>query len=40
MKKLTEMGGFNTEKTASNTWGTIKKKLFADSGKLLTGREG
>lgn len=25
--KLTVAAGFNTEKTAANTWGTIKKKL-------------
>ena len=29
MAKLTEKGGFNTAKTASNTWGVIKKKLMA-----------
>lgn len=29
MKKLTELAGFNTEKTCSNTWGVIKKKLAA-----------
>lgn len=27
IKKLTQVAGFNTEKTASNTWGVIKKKL-------------
>jgi len=27
VKKLTELAGFNTEKTCSNTWGVIKKKL-------------
>ncbi|KAF2766743.1 hypothetical protein EJ03DRAFT_329762 [Teratosphaeria nubilosa] len=27
MKKLAAAAGFNTEKTCSNTWGVIKKKL-------------
>jgi len=27
MTKFTKAGGFNTSKTASNTWGTLKKKL-------------
>ncbi|KAK3673569.1 hypothetical protein LTR78_006473 [Recurvomyces mirabilis] len=27
--KLVELGGFNTAKTAANTWGVIKKKLAA-----------
>ncbi|KAF4547941.1 Hypothetical protein D9617_33g038050 [Elsinoe fawcettii] len=27
MKKLADAAGFNTEKTCSNTWGVIKKKL-------------
>lgn len=31
MKKLQALGGFNTEKTCSNTWGVIKKKLFTDA---------
>jgi hypothetical protein len=31
MEKLTKLGGFNTQKTASNTWGVIKKKLFSDA---------
>ncbi len=29
VEKLAKAGGFNTTKTASNTWGTIKKKLMA-----------
>ena len=29
MAKLTEKGGFNTAKTASNTWEVIKKILMA-----------
>jgi len=29
MEKLTKMGEFNTQKTAQNTWGIIKKKLLA-----------
>ncbi|KAK0333966.1 hypothetical protein LTR59_015472 [Friedmanniomyces endolithicus] len=29
VEKLAKAGGFNTTKTASNTWGTIKKKLLA-----------
>ncbi|PSK56677.1 PWWP domain-containing protein2 [Elsinoe australis] len=40
MKKLTELAGFNTEKTCSNTWGVIKKKLAAiaeqNGGSLAT----
>ena len=28
MNKLQVAGGFNTLKTAANTWGTIKKKLL------------
>lgn len=27
MVKLTKLGKFNTNKTATNTWGVIKKKL-------------
>ncbi|KAI5236843.1 hypothetical protein E4T42_09336 [Aureobasidium subglaciale] len=30
MDKLTKAAGFNTLKTATNTWGVIKKKLFTD----------
>ena len=29
LEKLTKLGGFNTQKTASNTWGVIKKKLLS-----------
>ena len=29
MDKLTKLGDFQTKKTASNTWGTIKKKLLS-----------
>lgn len=31
MDKLKELGGFNTVKTTSNTWGAIKKKLFVNA---------
>ncbi|GAB1743230.1 hypothetical protein NU219Hw_g9083t1 [Hortaea werneckii] len=30
--KLTKAAGFNTSKTAANTWGTIKKKLLSMAG--------
>jgi len=36
MKKLTELAGFNTEKTCSNTWGVIKKKLGVARESMLS----
>ncbi|KAI5193628.1 hypothetical protein E4T39_08864 [Aureobasidium subglaciale] len=36
MEKLTKAAGFNTLKTAANTWGVIKKKLFADVDGITT----
>lgn len=30
--KLTKAGGFNTSKTAANTWAVIKKKLLSMAG--------
>lgn len=29
ISRLVKLGGFNTAKTASNTWGVIKRKLLA-----------
>ncbi|KAI6789953.1 hypothetical protein KC361_g8213 [Hortaea werneckii] len=38
--KLTKAGGFNTTKTAANTWGVIKKKLLSMGGDGGEGDEG
>jgi len=42
IKRFKDLGGFNTEKTASNTWGKIKNKLLSGgdgaSPAMATGR--
>lgn len=40
IEKLTKAGGFNTQKTAANTWGVIKKKLLAMAPAAAEGAEG
>ncbi|RMY08903.1 hypothetical protein D0868_04546 [Hortaea werneckii] len=37
--KLTKAAGFNTSKTAANTWGAIKKKLLSMGGDGEEGAE-
>lgn len=37
--KLVELGGFNTAKTAANTWGVIKKKLMTLAPPVAEGEE-
>lgn len=37
--KLTKAAGFNTSKTAANTWGVIKKKLLSMGGEGGEGEE-
>lgn len=39
IQRLTKVAGFNTEKTASNTWAVVKKKVLALEERMSLGEE-